>query len=266
MSWQNRCFVLLALIGVITAPLVTAHPVTQHLLAEGGHRLPRELEDGVVLALLMLVGASLVPLGNLALQARRWLPALVAARALRASSEPRVDGGIAYRLLPVDGVVFMTTGVLRPHIYASSGAQKLLAPEAFRAALLHEREHQRRRHATWRMALTALDRAFRPLPVVRRGLDGMALECELAADRAALAAGARPVHLFDAIVAANGGLTGPSGIGLATTGTLQRLAILAEPGAPRHKTRGHLLIWPIAVLGIFPAAAHALFWLGAVCL
>lgn len=72
------------------------------------------------------------------------------------------------------------------------------------ASEMHERAHQRWHDVAWRFALAILDTAFQPLSWTRQAIDGLRLECEIAADRKALAAGAGREHLFDALVAASG--------------------------------------------------------------
>lgn len=266
MSWPSRLLVLLAIAGVIGAPLLTLHPIATHLLEAGQKGLPHELRDAAVIALFMLFGASLVPLANLPRLGLAWVRQANVLRALRRQSEPRTTGdGIAFWLFASPGVQFFTAGVVRPRIYASVGSLEQLEPAAFHAALLHEREHQRSHHVGWRLALAFLETAFRPVAPVRRAVAALALECEFAADRAAVLAGAERKHLFEAVVAAAGSSSPSAAAGLTGTGTLQRLEALASSSEPANPARMPLVSL-VAALSTLPLAAHGLLWLGAVCL
>lgn len=266
MSRSSRVLVLLLLAGVIAAPLATLHPIAAHLSDAGESGLPHELRNIAVIALFVVLGASIVPVANMARVVLTWINQARTLRALRIASESRTDDdGMAYWLFAATQVHFFTAGLLRPRIYASSGASEQLDPLAFRAALLHEREHQRGHHVAWRLALAALETAFHPVRPARRIVNSLALECEFAADRAALAAGADRVHLFDAVVAANGSPPRPSSVALSGTGTLQRLEALTSTKQPGSISPGPL-VWLVVGLSALPILAHTLFWLGAVCL
>jgi hypothetical protein len=258
--------VLLAVGGVVGAPLLTLHAVGAHLIEAGENGLPHELRDAAVIALFMLFGASLVPLAHLPRLGLAWARQRSVVGSLRRESEPRITGdGVAFWLFDSPGVQFFTAGVVRPRIYASAGALEQLDPAAFRAAILHEREHQRGHHVGWRLALAALEAAFRPVAPVRRAVAALALECEFAADRAALAAGAERRHLFEAVVAAAGSASPSVAASLSGAGTLQRLEALASSTEPANP--GKLpLVWLVAGLSTLPLAAHGLVWVGAVCL
>lgn len=266
MSWSSRLLVLLAVAGVIGAPLLTLHPIATHLAGAGENGLPHELRDAAVIALLMLFGASLAPLAHLPRLALAWTRQATVLGILRRESEPRTTGdGITFWLFASPGVQLFTAGMVRPRIYASVGSLEQLDPAAFRAAILHEREHQRGHHVRWRLALAALETAFRPVAPVRRAVAALALECEFAADRAALAAGAEPRHLFEAVVAAAGSSSPSVAASLTGAGTLQRLEALASSTQPANPSKIPL-VSAVAALSTLPLAAHVLLWIGAVCL
>lgn len=267
MSFGHRLAIVLALAGLIVAPLLTFHPIAVHLLDAGRQRLPHELTDGAVLLVFGMVGASLVQLINLTRRMRRWFTSAVAARNLAGNSTPASLEGIDFRVVPLAQSTFFTTGIVRPRIYVSSAALDQLPNGVLLAGLLHERAHQQRRDVAWRAALSLLDTAFRPLPLMRRTIAAFALECELAADRAALAAGARRADLFDAVVAASGNGVGASGVGLASVGTMERLNLLLDDTQPEAPYAAAFpLLLPGAALTGLPVAAHLLFWVGLVCL
>lgn len=266
MTRSSRLLVILALAGVLAAPLATIHPLAGHLAAAGPTGLPHELRDATVIALFLFVGGSLVPLSGLVSVAVRWARQACVLGALRAACEPRSTAdGVPHYLFQAPGVHFFTAGFFRPRIYASTAALEQLSTGAFLAAILHEREHQRQHHVRWRLALAALETAFRPLPPVRRAVGALALQCEFAADRAALVAGAEPRQLFDAVVAASRSSQPSGSISLSGTGTLERLEALAMSD---HQPSGsnESLFWLVAALAGLPLIAHLLFWAGAACL
>lgn len=266
MSVRHRVAVVLALAGLVVAPLLTLHPITVHLLAAGRQRLPHELTDGAVLILFGMVGASLVPLINLSRRLSRWWISGVAARSLAGSSMPASLEGIDFHVISLAQPIFFTTGVVRPRIYVSSAAVEQLPNDVLLAGLLHEHAHQQRHDVAWRAALSLLDTAFHPLPLMRRTVAAFTLECEVAADRAALAAGARRADLFDAVVAASGNGVGSARVGLASVGTMERLNLLLDPQPEAPSAAALPLLLPGAALTVLPVAAHALFWVGLVCL
>lgn len=266
MNWPSRLIVLLALAGMIAAPLATLHPIATHLREAGEGGLPHELTDAAVISLLILGGASLLPMLNVVRIVLMWSRQANVLRILREDAETRTtQDGVAYCLIATSGVHFFTAGLLRPRIFASSGALTELEPRAFRAAILHEREHQRSHHVAWRAALAVLETAFRPVTPIRRTISALALECEFAADRAALAAGAGREHLFEAVVAAARSSAPSTSVPLAGAGTLERLDALATM-AHRRSASGAPLVWLLAALSGLPLFAHALFWFDAVCL
>lgn len=265
MSLKNRVVVILALLAVIGGPLMTLHPLTSHLFDAGQRRIPRELETAGVIALFGVVGASLVPLVSLVRNARAAPRLLLDYRRIKRQSTPAMVSGVSVRVLPMAGVTFATAGFFRPRIYVSQGAVEDLPSEVLRAGLLHEQAHLCSHDVAWRLALSVLEHAFWPLPTVRRSISTLRLECEVAADRAALAAGASPTVLFDAIVAAAGGAQVPTAVGLASMATMERLALLVEAPSARQTHTARPFVLPLAGLSALALVAHVLFWLGMVC-
>ena len=267
MSRVHRGLVVLTLLAILGAPLAALHPLAAHLFDAGRPRLPAPLENAAAVAVFMLIGASILPLASLARIFARWVRGTTELRTLSESGNRRhTDDEIEFVLLPSPAVIFFTAGILRPRIYATTGAMNVLTPLAFRAGLLHERAHQRGRDVAWRAALAAIERAFSPVPAVRAAVRSLALDCEFAADRAALAAGARRVDLFDAMVATSRGVAASPAAGLAAEGLIPRLTVLADPSAPQPQPKLTALIVALAALALLPITVHTLFWLGAVCL
>ena len=266
MNRRHRALILLTLGAVVAAPAAALHPLAQHLFDSGQARIPAPLGDAAAVAVAMLIGASIAPLLSLARIFTNWLHGWSDLRRIAESGNRfQTEDGIEYILLDAPQVVFFTAGIVRPRIFVTTGAADWLAPGAFRAGLLHERAHQRSRDVAWRAGLAAIERAFGPLSSVREAVRSLSLEAELAADRAALAAGARKEDLFDAMVAAARGVTAGPAVGLATSGTVQRLTVLADPsaGQPQPKIIG--LVFVLAALGSLPLLVHTFFWVGAVC-
>jgi Zn-dependent protease with chaperone function len=265
---RHRALILLTLGAIVAAPAAALHPLGDHLFHSGHATIPAPLQDAAAVAVAMLIGASIVPLLSLARIFVNWLRGSTELRKISQSGSCRqTEDGIDYVLLDAPQVVFFTAGIVRPRIYATTGAAECLAPGAFRAGLLHERAHQRGRDVAWRAALAAIERAFGPFSPVREAVRSLSLDAEFAADREALAAGARKADLFDAMVAAARGITAsPSGVvGLASSGTLQRLTMLADESAVQPQPKMAGLVFALAALGLLPLVVHAFFWLGAVC-
>ncbi len=266
MNRRHRALILLSLGAIVAAPVAALHPLAQHLFDSGQATVPAPLENAAAVAVAMLIGASIVPLLSLARIFANWLRGWSDLRRIaRSGNRRRTDDGIEYVLLDAPQVVFFTAGMVRPRIYATTGAAEYLAPGAFRAGLLHERAHQRSGDVAWRAALAAIERAFAPLSPVRAAVRSLSLDAEFAADRAALAAGARKAELFDAMAAAARGATANPTVGLATSGTLQRLTVLADPSAAQPQPAIGALVLTAAALGLLPVMVHAFFWLGTVC-
>ncbi len=267
MTRAQRALVVATLLAIVGAPLAAFHPALPHLFDAGQPQIPSPLADAAVVAVFMLVGASLLPLAGLARISAKWVRGSSDLRTLSESGNRRhTEDEIEFVLLPAPEVIFFTAGILRPRIYATAGAVNSLTPDAFRAGLLHERAHQRRRDVAWRAALAAIERAFSPFPAVRAAVRSLALDCEFAADRAALAAGARRADLFDAMVATSRRVTPSPATGLAAEGLIPRLTALADPSAAQPQPKLTALIVALTALALVPVMVHALFWLGAVCL
>lgn len=266
MTRTQRAIILLTIGAIIAGPAAALHPLGQHLFDSGHARVPGPMENAAAVAVAMLIGASILPLLSLARISVNWLRGSGELHRLSQSGNRRqTQDGIEYVLIDAPQVVFFTAGIIRPRIYVTTGAAQCLAAAAFHAGLLHERAHQRSRDVTWRAALAAIERAFGPFPSVRAAARSLSLSSEFAADRAALAAGARKEDLFDAMVAAARGVTATPAVGLATSGTLQRLTLLADPSAVQPQPRITGLVFALAGLGLLPLVVHAFFWLGAVC-
>ena len=263
----SRAGVAAALVAVVAVPLFTLHPLEAHLHDAGDAVIPAQFHEVTLIGLLTVVGLSFVPLLLVLALGARCLRRATALRLLHASAEGEcTEGGVAYTLVEIPGVHFFTAGVLRSRVYATTDARQQLPPGVFKAAILHEREHQRRHDVAWRCALAALEAAFCPLPGGRRLTHRVALEWELAADRAALRAGAQPEHLFEALVAASGGQHPAPGVPLSSLGTMDRLEVLATRQPPGHPDPSVRIAGYAAALGLVPLAVHLAFWAGAVCL
>lgn len=266
MNRRHRLIVLATLVATFGAPAAALHPLGEHLFDSGQPTIPAPLEEAAAVAVLMLIGASILPLLSLARIFVSWLQGSSELGRLHRSADRRQTAdGIDYLLLDAPPVVFFTAGIIRPRIYATTGAAAGLSPGAFHAGLLHERAHQRNRDVAWRALLAAIERAFAPFSSVRESVRSLALECEFAADREALRGGARKADLFDAMVAAARGATESPAVGLAGSGTLQRLTVLADPLAVQPSSDVRALVAAIGALGTLPFVVHAFFWLGAVC-
>lgn len=79
-------------------------------------------------------------------------------------------------------------GFLRPRVYVSEGARRLLAPQELAAVVAHERHHRDRRDPLRLLVLRALAEAFFFLPILKAVSRRYASLVELAADEAAVAA------------------------------------------------------------------------------
>lgn len=263
----SRLGVAVALGGVVVAPLLTLHPIQAHLHDAGEALVPARLHEATFIVLLAVVTLSFVPLLLALAMASRCIRHGPALRLVNASTRGEVsEGGVACTLVDMPGIHFFTAGLFRPRVYATTGARTQLPPEVFRAAILHERAHQRRHDVPWRIALATLEAALRPLPAGRRLAASIALEWELAADREAIRAGARREHLFEALVAASIPPTPGAGVALSSVGTMQRLEVLATgQGVPRRNHLRHIGGY-LAALALVPLTVHLAFWSGAVCL
>lgn len=266
MNRAQQMLVLLTLGAIVAGPAAALHPLGQHLLDSGHARIPAPFENAAAVAVAMLIGASIFPLLSMARITVNWFRGSGELRRLSQSGErEQTLDGLEYVLIEAPQVVFFTAGIIRSRIFATTGAAECLSPEAFRAGLLHERAHQRSRDVAWRAALAAIERAFGSFTSVREAVKSLTLSSEFAADRAALAAGARREDLFEAMVAAARGVTASPAVGLATSGTLQRLTVLADPSAVPPQANVNGLVLAVFGLASLPLVVHAFFWLGAVC-
>jgi hypothetical protein len=251
------------LASVVLLPLFTGHALLQetpHLPA----RVPAsvvEHPDSVVLLLLTI--ATLIPLIRMAGVVRR---VLTASRKLRAVTSGGSQGhfeGIDFVRVAGSGVTFFTAGFRRPTIYVTAGAESLLTPGQFYAALLHERAHAEQHDVRWLALVTALERALAFVPWSKRTFALLRLLVERRADERALSAGASRSDLFEAIVIASGPAV-VGGAALSEIGTLQRLHWLAEPWHERiDETRSAAVL--LASLMTPAALAHVLLWIGVFC-
>lgn len=246
------------------APLVTFHAIVSHSGPEPHPGPMASLVEPGLIFQVVLAGAAAMPLAGLLVAV---LESVRANRRLKAATSPRERrsyAAIEYWRVPGDGVTLFVAGLRRPRIYASSSAETTLPPAAFHAALLHEQAHLRRADALLRQLLHATERAFGRLPGVRPAVRRLRLRSECLADRAALAAGADRLALFDAIVAATS-TRRPAEPALSDGSVLPRLEALAgeERPLPGVGWRGPAAVGGVLVLP--PLAAHLLLWLGLVC-
>jgi BlaR1 peptidase M56 len=135
---------------------------------------------------LPLAALGVASLGLAAVTAWRHLRA---ARRLGARLEQaeRIEGEAAVRVIPVEQPTAFCAGFLRPRVYVSSGALRVLEAPELEAVLAHENHHRSQRDPL-RLALAGvLARALFFLPVVEQLLERHASLIELAADQAAIA-------------------------------------------------------------------------------
>ncbi len=86
-----------------------------------------------------------------------------------------------------------TTGWWRPRVYVASGLVERLSEDELTAVLAHEAEHARRRDPLRLFALRSLAGLLFWLPAIRRLVDDLVDETEIAADDAAARAHALPL-------------------------------------------------------------------------
>ncbi len=260
---MTRLALLAAVAGglalVQAAPLVTLHALATHSAAtphDGASVWARD--PGLALILALATAAALPALG-LALAVSEWIRAAGGLRRIRSAGERRSCREIEYWRFPATTVTMFVAGTLRPRIYASTAAEMTLPPEAFLAALLHERAHRQRGDVVLRHVLHAFERSFGRLPGVRAAADTLRLRSECRADGEAVAAGADRRGLFDAIVVASSGSLGPAAP-LSDGAVLPRLEVLA---GSRQSLPGVGWKAPLAIclwLALPPVAAHVLVW------
>lgn len=263
MTLLTQASVLGAFVSVGLLPLLTGHALlheTPHVHADG---LARALEHPDVVILLALTITATAPLASMGGGLRRWLAASRSLRAITADVSPRRFRGIDYMRVPGNEIAFFTAGLRHPTIYVSSGAESLLGPGPFHAALLHERAHAEQRDVRWLVLIAALEGALAFVPWSRRTFATLELLVERHADERALAAGASRFDLFEAIVLASNAPTSGAA-GLSAAGTLQRLRWLADPavGDPDAAPAATVLL---ATLMAPPTVAHLALWGSLLC-
>ncbi len=121
----------------------------------------------------------------LAVYHRRALPPAVRSAAVALGLADRVEAVAAGEPFAV------TCGLARPRILVSDGLAGALSPAELRAVLAHERSHLRHRDPARLLAARLLAAYGCYLPAARWMADRVALNRELAADRAALAQAGR---------------------------------------------------------------------------
>lgn len=105
------------------------------------------------------------------------------------------------RLLPFDGPVAFTTGLVRPVTVVSDGLIRALEPDERAAVLAHEWAHASRRHTIALSAARVIARAFGFVPSVRVSLELLVTALEAWADEKATAAVGDPLVVARALAA-----------------------------------------------------------------
>lgn len=133
-------------------------------------------------------------------------------------------------------------GLLRPRLYVSTGATRLLGEEELHAVLAHERHHRDRRDPL-RIAIgRVLARALFFMPALARLHSRYCADAELAADAAAIRAGdGSPTALASAMLAFDGATHPAASVGIAP----ERVDHLLG----RHAPRPLPVAWMAAGLG-----------------
>jgi bla regulator protein blaR1 len=141
-------------------------------------------------------------------------------------------------------------GLLRPRLYVSTGATRLLHEEELRAVLAHERHHRDRRDPLRIAVGRVLARALFFMPALARLHSRYCADAELAADAAAVrAGGGDPAALASAMLAFEGATHPAASVGLAP----ERVDHLLGRHAPRPLPVG----WMAAALGTAASIAAA---------
>jgi len=260
MSRRAHAMLILVLVAAVTLPPLTAHALWP-ALSEHEHQsdpLAFHLELLPLLGLTLLSGLSLL---GVICGGVRWLRALSRLRQLQRGATHAIRDGIPYVRVEGVQITFFTAGLLRPRIYASTGAERGLNPEAFTAALLHERAHVCHRDPFWLAMLALAEASAGWFPLARRAFAGLRVHTEWNADRAALSGGAARQGLFDAIATTATGT--PWVAALSSDGALERLRWLADPELQPTTEPG--VSTALTGLLIPPLLAHALVWTGLVC-
>ncbi len=161
------------------------HCLNVHAHAHGHLCFIHQPTSGSRLLAAIVLGSAIVLLVRVTLLLDRWWRARRILMSVVATSAVHPLGGRAY-LLSSDIPVCVTTGLLRPTIYFSSGAAAALGPDCIRAALAHEHGHVVR-HETRARFLGALAETFH-LPglgrsITQRWQEDAELVCDLLAAR-----------------------------------------------------------------------------------
>lgn len=260
MTLRARLALVTILVAVTSLPAVTAHTLIPALLVHE-HIGVDVSPNAELIPLFVLTIVSVVPLAAMILGAARWLVGRRRLRIVTATGTPASFRGIAYVQIPTDQVTFFTAGLRAPVIYATTGAEQRLTPEAFEAALLHEQAHVQHRDLVWLPALACAEAAVSMLPFARNATRALRVAIEWRADQGALIGGAQRQGLFDAIVGAADGV--PAAAALSGVGTVERLRWLADPSVEPASEAGFGTT--LAGLITLPVFAHLLVWTGLVC-
>ncbi|MBI5946972.1 MAG: M56 family metallopeptidase [Chloroflexi bacterium] len=250
---------------LILGPLLALHPAATHLYAAGWSDLSAEIRHPRVFGLVTMALISALPTAGFLLSLLRAERGRDHARELFQGSQPAQLGDLRYRRFPSDGVVIFTAGVFRPVAFASTGAERSLRPEQFRAALLHEQSHARRRDILWRLILTAVGRGFAFVPWVRLAVETETLRTECRADDYAIRNGANRRDLFEAIVAAASPSPAILAAGLTDASVELRLLRLVHPETPLPGPPTKSLLVLAAAAALPAGLAHATALLAAYC-
>ena len=260
MSLRARLALVAILVTAVSLPVVTAHTLIPAFLLHEHARDDAWLHAEVI-PLLVLTVVSCVPLVGMTRGAARWIAGRRRLTTVTSTGTPASFRGIAYMRIPIAQVTLFTAGLRTPLIYATAGAERRLAPDAFEAALLHEQAHVQHRDLDWLPAVACAEAAVGMLPFARKALHALRVAIEWRADQDALVGGALRQGLFDAIVGATDGI--PASAALSGVGTVERLRWLADPSARPAREEGFGAV--IAGLITPPVAAHVLVWTGLVC-
>ncbi len=208
----------------------------------------------IVLALAAL-GAIVVALG-LRAAARELRENRRFARAVRARGV-REHGDV--RVFDDPRAQAFCAGLLRPRLYVSTGATRLLGEDELGAVLAHERHH-RDRHDPLRIAIgRVLARALFFMPALARLHSRYCADAELAADDAAIRAqGSSPATLASAMLAFEGATHPVASVGIAP----ERVDHLLG----RHTPRPLPLAWMVAALASALTIALAAWQLAGVAI
>ncbi len=122
-------------------------------------------------------------------------------RDLRAATAPAEVQGLPVRVGELGEVAFVA-GLLRPVVFVDVALLGTLPPGQQRAVLLHERAHQRARDPLRQTVVAAVAPLCATTARGRRWLEAATARREIAADRAAMAAGVLRHDLAGALLAA----------------------------------------------------------------